>query len=281
MTADIAFRPPPPHRMKLAMAALEPWRRFTRPVFVGLDRFPAQRPLLLVGNHTLMGVLDAPLLFAELWEQKGIFVRSLGDHAHFKVPLWRDFLRRYGVVDGTPANCAALLEHGEAVMLFPGGAREVAKRRGERYRLLWGRRAGFARLAVEHNALIVPFGEVGVDDAFDIVWDANDLMQTPLGGLIRRYGLRTDFIPPLVKGVGPTPLPRPHRYYFSIGEPIEPHAFATDPADAAGVWKLREAARHGVERCIHELLELRDVDPDRVRLPLVFDDPSRVRAFSR
>jgi hypothetical protein len=42
------------------------------------------------------------------------------------------------VIDGTPENVRALVRAGDSIVVFPGGAREVFKRRGEKYTLLWG-----------------------------------------------------------------------------------------------------------------------------------------------
>jgi 1-acyl-sn-glycerol-3-phosphate acyltransferase len=41
-----------------ALAA--PWRSLTRPQLYGLENVPRGRPFLLVGNHTVMDLLDAP-----------------------------------------------------------------------------------------------------------------------------------------------------------------------------------------------------------------------------
>ena len=104
-----AFSPPSPDEIKLARALIEPFRRAFSPVFLGLDHVPAGAgPLLFVGNHTLYGALDVPHLFLTLHEEKGIWLRGLGDHAHFSVPVWRRFVTHWGVVDGTPENTAAL-----------------------------------------------------------------------------------------------------------------------------------------------------------------------------
>ena len=43
--------------------------------------------------HTLMGVLDVPLMLLGLHEWTGILVRPLGDHIHFQIRVWRDLLR--------------------------------------------------------------------------------------------------------------------------------------------------------------------------------------------
>jgi len=228
--------------MKRALALLAPWRAFTRPVFRGLERIPDTRPLLFVGNHTLWGVLDTPLLFAELWEQKGIFLRALGDHAHFEVPIWGAMLRRFGVVDGTRENCARLMKAGESILVFPGGAREVAKRRGEKYQLFWKERTGFARMALAHGATIVPFAAVGAEDALDIVADADDLMASPLGRLVKRLRVRPEAIPPIVRPR------RRERFYFEIGDPI---------AAEGTPETLRDLTKAAVEAGIARLLAYR------------------------
>ncbi|MBI2390476.1 MAG: acyltransferase family protein [Deltaproteobacteria bacterium] len=236
---------------------LRPWRKVTRPVFVGIEHVPDERPLLFVGNHTLFGVIDVPLMFFELWRKRGIFLRALGHHGHFKVPVWGDFLRRFGVIDGTRENCAALMAAGEAVLVFPGGSREVAKRKGERYRLFWKDRLGFAKMALRHRCTIVPFGAVGADDAYDIVVDGDDLLRTPVGKLGRKLGvLDEDFLPPIVRGHRGTPLPKPERLYFRFEPPIGTAEWdGRDDETAARA--VRDRTRAAIEHALTELLALR------------------------
>jgi 1-acyl-sn-glycerol-3-phosphate acyltransferase len=66
-----------PLKLAAVSAFLRPWRWIFRPVFHGLDHIPAERPLLFVGNHTLYGIIDMPLLFEELWKRRRIFPRGL------------------------------------------------------------------------------------------------------------------------------------------------------------------------------------------------------------
>lgn len=252
---------------------LEPWRRLVSPVFVGLERIPAaERPLLFVGNHTLLGLLDTPLLFAEIYRKAGIVLRALGDHGHFNVPVWRELLARFGVVDGTRENCDRLMREGEAILVFPGGGREVAKRRGEKYRLIWKERLGFARMALRHGCTIMPFAAVGVEDALDIVVDGDDLLASPLGPLIRKLKIRPDVVPPVLKGIGPTPLPRPERLYFLIGEPVR---VEKGPDEDAAARALRDRVKAAVEAGIGELIALRAADPGRTLKGRLFGRDSR------
>ncbi len=258
----------PSHRdCEAARAILAPWRWITAPRLSGLEHVPTDRPFLLAGNHTLMGVLDAPLMVLELERRLGVRVRALGDHLHFAIPGWRKLLEQFGVVDGTPDNVRMLMRAGESLLVFPGGGREVFKHKGEQYRLLWGQRCGFARLAIEFGYPIVPFASIGVDDMFDIVWDADDLLASPLGPLLRRLAPRPDLIPPVVRGIGLSVLPRPERVYFRFLSPIETAGVAGRTDDPVHCFAVRERVRHSVEAGIDALLTERDRDPNRALLP--------------
>ncbi|MEI8256092.1 MAG: lysophospholipid acyltransferase family protein [Deltaproteobacteria bacterium] len=255
-------RRPPDRVLRHASELLAPWRAATSPVFVGLDRVPVDRPLLFVGNHTIIGVLDIPLLFFELYERKGIYLRALGDHLHFKIPLWGRFLASFGVVDGTRENCAQLMAAGESILVFPGGGREVAKRKNEKYRLIWKERLGFARMAIEHGCTIVPFAAVGVEESLDIVVDSEEMLATPLGRVLARFMTRPEVVPPIVRGLGPTPIPRPERLYFWIAPPVRTEEFARDATEHA-CRTVRDRVRHEVQHGIDALHAMRESDPHR------------------
>ena len=249
-------------KVRQIISTLAPWRWLVQPVFSGLNHIPDERPLLFVGNHTLFGVLDVPIMYAELFKRRGIILRGLAHHLHFAIPAWREFLTRYGVVEGTRENCAALMSSGESILVFPGGDREVAKRKGEKYTLIWNDRVGFAKMAINHGCTIIPFGAVGVEDAFDIRVDANEILASPLGPIVNKLGIPPKLIPPFATGVGPTMIPRPHRLYFHFGEPISTHQFrdADNLHDAS--LKLRDEVKDAVEDAIARMQRKRDADPE-------------------
>jgi len=240
----------------------KPWRLWTgEPILRGLENVPSERPLLFVGNHTLYGILDSLFFWWELYEKTGIFLRGLGDRAHFRFPVWRELLSRYGIVEGSPPACTRLFEAGECVLVFPGGAREAAKRKGERYKLLWKRRTGFARMAIRHGVTIVPFAAVGAEHQYSIVFDADDLAASPVGGLVASLGMRDDLLFPVVRGLGPTLLPRPERLYFQLRPPITTRDYEGAHEDDERCWELRERVRESVESGIGDLLREREADP--------------------
>ena len=50
------------------------------------------------------------------------------------------------------------------MLVFPGSGREVTKRKGEAYKVIWKERTGFARMAIEHGYPITPFASVGPEE---------------------------------------------------------------------------------------------------------------------
>ena len=248
-------------------------RWYFAPEYLHMERADAKRPTLFVGNHSLYGVLDV-LLFADgLYRERGISLRMLADRNHFKVPLWRDFVVQTGSVLGTRANCAALMRRGEHVLVFPGGAREVFKHKGEAYELIWKERFGFVQLAIEHGYTITPYATVGAEEAFDLLLDSGDFMSTPLGRVLKDTGIADRYLrhgeefPPLVRGLGLTMIPRPEKLYFSIGRPIDMARYRGQSKDRAVLQRVRGRVGRSLKKLIAELRvrRSRDTEPGRLR----------------
>jgi 1-acyl-sn-glycerol-3-phosphate acyltransferase len=268
-----AFTPPPKDEMRALLSLPRFW---FAPQFLGLAEIDVTKPALFVGNHTLFGLTDAPLMIEHLYTRYGVMLRGLGDRGHFAVPFWGDFLVKHGMVLGSPENCSALMQAGAHVLVFPGGGREVMRRKGEHYRLIWKSRAGFARLAIEHGYDIVPFGSVGPDESYRILFDAGDVTRTGwLHALAERLGLlrltrNGDLLPPLAIGVGPTLIPRPQKYYFGFGPRIATEHLRGRQNDEAAVWSVRERVARAVQAQIARLIAHRKEDR-----PLNWSPPRR------
>lgn len=230
-----------------------------RPTYVGLENIPDERPLLFVGNHVVWSGVDIALFLAVLMREKGIRIRALGDRAHFQIPLWRKVVAAVGTVEGTRPNCARLMREGACILVYPGGAREVAKRRGEKYKLLWGNRLGFAKMALEHDCTIVPFATVGGEEMWDIRLDANDLLSSPVGPVVEKLLPRTDFLAPVVTGLAGTPIPKPVKMYFRFEPPIRTSEIVGDSEDERARL-LRDRTKAAVEASLATLLTRREAD---------------------
>jgi 1-acyl-sn-glycerol-3-phosphate acyltransferase len=257
------FVPPPPDQMRRFFRMA---RWYFNPEFLGLWELELSRPALFVGNHTLFGLTDAPLMIEHLYTHYGVMLRGLGDRGHFNVPGWGKFLQRHGMVLGTPENCSALMRAGANILVFPGGGREVMRRKGEAYHLIWKQRAGFARMAIEHGYDIIPFGSVGPDESFKILVDGNDVKASAiwkwLAGRTRISEITRDgdMLPPIARGLGPTMLPRPQRFYFGFGQRIATASLQGQQTDKDAIWALREQVAQAVELQIERLIQYRTQD---------------------
>ena len=257
------FRPLSQSAIKRIMT---PRRLYFRPEFIGLNKLDLKKPALFVGNHTRYGLLDVPLMLEHLYVEHGLLVRSLGDRSHFSVPVWRDWLVRNGMVLGTPQKCDALMEAGESILVFPGGAREVWRRKDEQYTLIWKKRLGFVRQAIKHGYDIIPFASFGADDCYSVLADANDMLGQPwLTALLDKTGLQEalrggDMLPPLGLGIGPTLLPRPQRFYFGFGERIPTAPLQGQETDEAVLWQVRERVAASIRGQLDSLQVIRDKD---------------------
>lgn len=236
----------------------------------GLENLPRDGRFMLVGNHTVSGSAEIVLIPYFVHREIGVRVRGLANNQIADTRgLLRDVLEAAGAVLGHPDTCAELMRQGETLLVFPGGGRDMLKFRGEEYTLQWERRSGFARLAVDHEYPLVPVGLVGGDDVYhslvkrDGTWERRT----------RALGERIHGVPgvgiPLVRGIGPTLMPRPQRMYLRFGPPIDT---VKPPRVAADTWiaSVKERTHTELSSTLAALRELRESDPFRHLNPLAW-----------
>lgn len=255
----LAFTPPTQEETKKSFRL---WQQYFSPVFTGLDNIDASKPTLFVGNHTRYGLLDVPLINRGVYLNTGVYTRGLADRAHYKVPGWRDMFGKVGAVVGSREMCAALMDAGESILVFPGGAREVWKGKASNYKLMWQERLGFVRMAVAHGYSITPFCSVGADEALDVILDGDDIMNSFVGKLLKELGLdknmpKSDAIVPVTRGIGLSMIPRPERFYFSFGKPIETSSFSGREDDKKLLRRLQGKTADSVNELIKETMVFR------------------------
>jgi hypothetical protein len=74
----------------------------------------------------------------------GYQLAALAHPQHWQTPLG-PFFESFGALKASPMAAYRALSKGQNVLLFPGGGREVVKRRGEEYSLLWKNQVDFVR----------------------------------------------------------------------------------------------------------------------------------------
>ena len=127
-------------------------------------------------------------------------------------------------------------------MVTPGGPREGCRSFRDRYRVLWGERTGYLRLALKYGLRIVPVGAAGADGAYVGLNDAE--------ALGRRLGLppRWAYLAWIGFGpLGPFPFspPFPVRVRQLVGEPIDPGP--VEPDDRDGLLRLHRRVTGAVQ----------------------------------
>ena len=187
---------------------------------------------------------------------------------HYQTPVWKDVVKQLGFIPGSREACRALMDAGESMMVFPGGTREAFKHKDEAYTLTWKKRTGFARMAIEHAYDILPVAGVGGEEMYKILFDSQDMMQSPFGKVLKMTGFADRFlkggenIPPLAKGVGLTGLPRPERVYLYVGERISTAEYFGRQDDPEVLMELRGKVEDALYGYIEELKAYRANDTD-------------------
>jgi len=231
-------------RYMLALAAFL-HRYYFRTEVHGIERVPSGR-VLIIANHSGQIPIDGLILGASLMldAERPRFPRAMVERWSAELPFVSVLFPRCGQVLGSPENARRLLEHDEALMVFPEGARGISKTFDQRYQLgEFG--LGFMRLALETQTPIVPVGVVGGEEQLPSV--AN------LRPLARLFGMPAfPVIPHVMLGL---PLPLPTRYRLWFGEPMR---FTGDPDDDDAVIEQKVAdVKQTIQSSLHHGLRER------------------------
>ena len=187
----------------------------------GIERIPEEGPALLVFNHSFASY-DMFLLAAEIYERTGRVMRPLGDRLIFKLPIVNKFASTIGVVEGCMANAVPLLDQGALVAVAPGGMYEALRPSTQKYELEWETRRGFAKLAIQAQSPIILAACPAADDLYTL-YDNK---------LTRKLYTKFRVPIPLLRGMGPSLLPRPVQLTHELSIPLIPPEPADDPAQA-------------------------------------------------
>lgn len=288
------FIPPTPQEFKEVYDKKDRWfRAATGPVLFstledgkivkGLTGIPQHGPVLLVGNHMLMGLELIPLV-GEFLRQRNIFVRGIAHPALFSKKSDEglrqenqiDDVRLFGAVPVSAKNLFRLLSTKSFALLYPGGAREALHRKGEQYQLFWPERSEFVRMAARFGATIIPFAAVGEDDIVELLLDYNDLKKIPyMSNWIEQLNqdvqnVRSDMPGEVanqevhIPGMAPK---IPGRLYYLFGKPIATAGRKNELKDREKAHSLYLHVKGEVEAGMNYLQEKRKEDPYRQIIP--------------
>jgi hypothetical protein len=209
-------------------------RRYHRYEVSGIERLERPGSALIVGYHGRPIAHDLCMLTVTLHERLGYLPHAVVHGAADKQALTRWVTDGLGFVTGDGEAMARVIARGEHVIVTPGGIREGCRSFRHRYRVDWGERTGYVRLALRHRLPIIPVAGIGIDDAFIGLNDGYALGKR-LGAPARLpvwLGLG-------LGGIWPLSLPLPVKMRTVIGEPIDLRADGdVDPRDEAALRRL-------------------------------------------
>jgi 1-acyl-sn-glycerol-3-phosphate acyltransferase len=186
--------------------------RYWRVELSGARHLPQRGPAILIANHSGALPFDGAMICTAVDEAVGLVVRYLYDRFVANVPPVDAFYRKTGGAVATRDNARALLETGNHLLIFPEGVPGVAKPFDQRYQLR-PFSPGFARLAAETGAPVIPVAVLGAEEIYPIVGRAE--------AIGRSFGM--PYVPitpffPLLGLLGALPLPT--KWFIRIGRPM-------------------------------------------------------------
>jgi 1-acyl-sn-glycerol-3-phosphate acyltransferase len=226
-----------------AMSAL--WQTYFRGEVRGLERIPAEGPVLLVGNHS-GGVLiaDTFVFGAAFYEHFGADRRfhQLAHDLIVSLPglAW---LSRFGVVAASRQHARRALRAGAAVLVYPGGDRETFRPSWRSGEVDFDGRRGFISMAIEAGVPIVPVVSIGGQEtALFLTRGRRAVELLRLDRLLRLKVLPVALGPPFGVTVLDFPgrIPLPAKITIQVLEPIELEG-DVDAADDQLVATMQEA----------------------------------------
>jgi 1-acyl-sn-glycerol-3-phosphate acyltransferase len=129
----------------------------------GLGNIPDHGPVLLVGNHSGGNLTPDTTVFSLAFNAYFGVERRFHQLAHNLVLSMPGlgFLRKYGTVAASQDNARKALRSDAAVLVYPGGDREVHRPSWQSNRIDFGNRKGYVRLALDEGVPIVPVVAIG------------------------------------------------------------------------------------------------------------------------
>jgi 1-acyl-sn-glycerol-3-phosphate acyltransferase len=128
----------------------------------GIERIPSA-PCLFVGNHSGAGVIEV-LCMLPAWHARFGHTRpvwALANKVSLGYPAIGPWLRSVGAVPASRENGRTMLGRGRDLLVFPGGDIDSFRPFWQHRTVVFGKRRGYVRLALETGVPIVPIATIG------------------------------------------------------------------------------------------------------------------------
>lgn len=223
----------------------------------GLENVERSGPALIVGYHGRGVAHDMIMLASLLYERSGAEVRAVIHQKVVELPVLGWLPQGLGYVSGDGPELADVFTRGESLMITPAGPIEGCRSFRERYKVNWGKRLGYLKLALKYHLPIIPTAGVGVDDTYIGLNNGYEWGKTFDNSAIAKKigwpgGLPIWFA---FGATGPWPLtlPFPSKIVCHVGTPIDLQADGpVDPSDRKALEKIHHRITDTVQQMLDE-----------------------------
>jgi 1-acyl-sn-glycerol-3-phosphate acyltransferase len=230
------------------------WFAFLRNIYwriesEGMEHIPAEGKALYVSNHRGFMPLDAVMHLSLLFTHTKRVPRFLIIHSLLRTPFLANFLTKLGGVVASQENATRLFEQGEIVGIFPEGIRGTFSPYKTTYRLRNFTKSGFARMAVENQAPVIPAAVIGHAEIFPIIGRIDSSF------VVKELGWPYLPIAPMFPLA---PIPIPSKWHVRVLEPVPLQGLK--PADGENdrlMKSFSEYVQHIVQTNIDDMLPRR------------------------
>jgi 1-acyl-sn-glycerol-3-phosphate acyltransferase len=213
----------------LPLATFRFWMQYFRFETEGFEMLATTESSLIVGYHGGPWTFDLWMLAARMYDELGYFPRASWHPIWWRFPALRGAVVDLGGLPGPPtdADVIGIKSRGEHLVVAPGGTREALRPFWRNYRVDFGGRRGYLRLALAHDLPILPVVSSGLDETFLGLNDGHALSKRLFGGqeIPAWLGLG-------LGGIWPLALPFPVKIRQRIGPPIHLGDESLDTAHA-------------------------------------------------
>ncbi len=231
----------------------------------GWENIPQTGKVLLIGSHN--GGLAAPdtVMMTYDWFQN--FGTERLAYALMEPKIWQ-FLpglarlaTQVGTIQPHPDMVRAALRKDAAVLIYPGGAKDVFRPYSLRNKIYFHGHKGFIKIALQEEVPIIPFISYGAHSTLIVLADIYpQLKQLHHLGMPWLGGVDPGVFPiylgfPWLLGIGPWPnIPLPIKLHTRVGQPIVFEQYGEEAA----------RDREYVKECYHLVCERMQQELDRL-----------------
>ena len=214
----------------------------------GIEHVPIDGPGVLVANHGGAALpYDAAMLALAVMNEASVprRVRVIGTEIFNMLPTVSHLYRKVGAAYAARDDAREILRRGHLLGVFPEGEHGFMKPVWEAYRVGRLGRGGFAEIAQEAGAPIVPVAIIGSEEVHPAVMTSKRLAR-----LVRIFfpDQRVDEI-----AVALNPIPLPVRWKIRFLEPIAATAHGDD-VDALDMLERSEDVRRSIQHALDDML---------------------------